>query len=291
MEVHIRYGNTFSYDENKTRLSFEKYFELAASEDHIHAVGISNENLSFNWHGGVDSSEKAKRLLEIFGKGTKIVMVVRRQKELLESLYKECIRFGYTGEFVDFLKYIWQFKFKNFFEDFHYNKMYSLYQGLFGAENVKVVFFEDLKFGQSEFLRSLSHVLEVDDIITSIGHNYNKMLSDEALLAKLELNKKIPHSLGNGFFEGFDTHRYVSHFTKDLGELEFGKENYLDHHLRNSLNSLSEKLVKLSKTNKIQIKWNSKYGSKILKSYNQSNRDFSALVNNDQIEKYNYCSQ
>src|SRR5690606_14226373 len=95
VEVDLRYKNAFAYDADAVKGIFAKYFNQAKQDKMVHAVGLSNENFCFSWHGGVDVTEKARRLLDIFGYGTQIVMIIRNQIDLVNSLYKENVRFGY----------------------------------------------------------------------------------------------------------------------------------------------------------------------------------------------------
>ena len=288
MEVDIRYRNRMSYDAVKTRKVFQIFFDQAVKDEYCHAVGISNENICFNWHGGVDTQEKAERLKDIFGDEAKIVMICRNQKELIESLYKETVRFGYDGQFFDYLKYIWTYQFNNFFFDFHFDRVFQVYRELFGVQNVEVFLFEDLIHNDKNFLSALSKFLGVNNQINSLNGQRNTQLSNKELAIKLQLNKKAPHSFGNSFLESFDTHRYVPYFFENSKKEILSDEHYVDYYLRKSLNETAKSLSSLTQTGELELSWENEFGDQILESMKTSNKTLYKLTKIQSLYQYNY---
>jgi hypothetical protein len=289
VEIDLRYRNQLAYNKDEVKVIFEPFFKKAKDERKYFALGLSNENFCFNWHIGIDTVEKARRLYDIFGEDTQIILVVRNQKEMIESLYKESIRFGYKGSFSDYLKYIWQYKNRNFYYDFHFDKINRLYTDLFGKKNVHILFFEDFRKQQGAFLESLSRIINIDPLINTIPSEFNKQLSNHELYIKRELNKKYPHTFEKGFHSPFDTHRYIPYYLDELEQdVEF--EDYLDFHFRNDLCQLSKKLALKVDVQPIDLNWGSYFGSKILKGLSKANQSFQSETNLAQLEKYKYLS-
>ncbi|MEQ9298383.1 MAG: hypothetical protein RIF33_07465 [Cyclobacteriaceae bacterium] len=288
MEIDLRYKNELNYDPKATKSIFRKCFDQAENDLFTHAVGISNENLCFNWHGGIDTTIKAKRLVEIFGSDTKIIMVIRKQTDLIESLYKETVRFGYAGTFDDYLKYLWIYQDRNFLSDFDFSLIYQLYADLFDKENVGVFFFEEMQNSQKGFLENISDFLHLQYTETEINRVFNKQLSNSALTIKRQLNNKIAHSFERGYLNPFDTHRHVPYFTETMNEPSLDRDAIFDYHLRNNLNSLSEKLSTLSDYPPIELSWENSYGQKIKTFYNASNLKFHNIIGGESLTSNGY---
>ncbi|WP_258101584.1 sulfotransferase domain-containing protein [Marinoscillum pacificum] len=290
MEIDLRYKGDLSYDPAGVKSVFEKYFRIAQSNQKIHAVGVSNENLCFNWHGGIDTVTKAKRLQNIFGKKTKVIMVVRQQKGLIESLYKETVRFGYAGSFDEYLKYIWTYQDRNFLYDFHFDLVYRLYCDLFSRENVHVMFFEDFQDDNKAFLSDLGKILGLTTEINEITRRYNEQLTSKQLAIQLELNRRTQHGFQKSIMNPFDTHRHVTYYLDSLAEKSIDDEVYLDYHLRKKLNELATDLDLSLQIPEISLKWESQYARQIKDQLIVSNLEFEALINSEKIRKYNYTA-
>lgn len=292
MEIDLRYKTQFAYNEKETKEIFATYFKKAKKNKNIHAVGISNENFCFNWHGGIDISEKAKRLRDIFGSDTNIVIVLRQQKSLIESLYKENIRFGYAGSFADFLEYMWIYKDRNFTYEFCFENIIYLYSEYFGAENVHILFFEDLKLSPKIFLTSFSKAIGIDYYKLKFSKTFNKQLDSKELKIKRMLNDKYPHTLGKGKYEVIDNHRYIPYFTEELG-IKLPKDIHIDHETRRYFNMLSIALRKKIEVPEIELCWNSEFGQHLLELYNSRNKELTSKMPELQskFENFNYLTQ
>ena len=98
VEVHWRLMKDFGYDpEWAFKVIAECYKAFYASKKI--RIGLSFEGLSYTHHHDVDVTQKAQRLADVFGRGTKIIIVIREQFELIKSLYREIILGGLISYF------------------------------------------------------------------------------------------------------------------------------------------------------------------------------------------------
>jgi hypothetical protein len=271
MEVDLRYRNSLGFDKDRVKQDFEKHFSSARASKDIKAVGVSNENMSFQWNYGIDIEEKAKRLKDIFGEESKVILVVREQFSLINSLYKEQVRFGYSGSLNDFYEYLWMYKDRNFFYEFCFDKVLDVYEKYFNKDNILVLPFKMFKSNQELFLNKLSaHIGVKEGIIPKINTNFNRQLSDEGLGVKLEINKRYAHTSDKGFYRPFDNHRYIPYYTEELNT-ETPFEIYFDYHTRNDLCETAEKIARLTKVNPIDMTFNEEYKTKMGPIFMESN--------------------
>jgi hypothetical protein len=228
VEDYLLFCKDLRYREKQGFISetFQRFFSAAESEPHTITVGISNESLSFGYiPGHIDVTVKARRLLTIFGKKTKIIMIIRNQPALLRSLYRESIRNGYWGSFNDFMKYVYFFQDRGFLYDLLYDRQYELYSSLFGRKNVHV--FQLEKFltngrlkeneeGKIEIFTRLCQILNVPYVPLPI-ERYNDPLSPKDLSIKKHLNRARNHDLGHSLLSGVvNIHRLRQYFERDL---------------------------------------------------------------------------
>ncbi len=227
-ENHFQYSKNFTYQKAKLGISraFNSEFEKFETNQTKRVCGISLELLSFTFTTDqIEIEEKAKRVFNAFGLGTKIVLIIRNQRSLIESLYKEAIKIGYYGTFNDFLDFIYYSRDRNFIFDFQYDYLYNIYSNLFGAENIEIICIENyrdesgkLRYENNTCLltNKLSQVLGLDDYELDLDH-YNKPLSLTELYNMRELNKTHVHGLGNqSFSTGTNFHRLKDYFCDEL---------------------------------------------------------------------------
>ncbi len=289
MEIDLRYRNSISYDSDRIKKSFEKYFDIAEQSNVIRTVGVSNENLSFQWNYGIDVEEKAKRLKSIFGEGAKILVVTREQIDLIASLYKEQIRFGYSGSINDFFNYLWDYQDRSALHEFCFDKVISVYSKYFGKENIHIVPFESFKEDSGVFLNDLAAILDVEqNLITEIKTIYNRQLSDEALNVKKLMNEKYKHTFGNGFYEVFDNHRYTPYYTDELNK-EVPLDVYMDYQTRHHLVEAAEKIASLKNVGKIDLKISDENIKRFSKIFSISNRTLQKDYNLS-LKQYKYLT-
>ncbi|WP_417860773.1 sulfotransferase domain-containing protein [Winogradskyella sediminis] len=287
MEIDLRYRNSISYNANEVKANFEKYFDIAKESNVIKTVGISNENFSFQWNYGIDIEEKAKRLKHIFGEGTKIVVILREQIDLIRSLYKEQIRFGYSGSINDFFNYLWDYQDRSALHEFCFDKVIDVYAKHFGKENIHIISFESFKKDNASFLNSIAKALNIEEnVISKIDKIYNAQLSDEALEIKKQMNEKYKHTCEKGFYQVFDNHRYTPYYTEELGaDVPF--DVYLDYQVRHHLSQAAEKIATLKSAGKIDLEISEKNINRFSKLFSESNTRLEEKYQLN-LNQYNY---
>jgi len=288
LEVDLRYRNEYSYVPEQTAAAFEPHFQEAREDPFAHAVGISNENLCFNWHGGIDTPTKARRLFEIFGPGTRIVAVVRNQRDLIASLYKESIRFGYDGSFAEYLEYIWTYQDRNFFHDFCSDRVLGTYASLFGRENVVALPFEALKEDSGLFVKDLCKAIGVDHHEARMDENYNPQLSGRSLTVKRDLNRQFRHTFGRGVYTPCDTHRFVPYLTQMSGGT-LGIEHHTDYWVRQELCRAAEKIAeRAASAEELRIEWDGEFAERLLGAYAAANERLVEFVDRADLARFGY---
>jgi len=107
---------------------------------------ISAERLSGNPHsGGYDSRQTADRLLQIFP-NAKVLIVLREQAGMLNSLYRQYVRMGGMCPLADYLSPIRDGRMPLFrYEHLQYHRLVHHYQQLFDKENVCILPYELLR--------------------------------------------------------------------------------------------------------------------------------------------------
>jgi len=134
---------------------------------------ISNEGLigNFYLYNLVNARLIADRLARLFS-GAKILIVVRNQYELIESLYKQYLHVGGTKSFREFLHFK-NGKFEHSYcewdstvnpEMFNFLNVLEYYEKLFGRENLCVIPFELMKTAPDKFTAKLLSWLGVKEI-------------------------------------------------------------------------------------------------------------------------------
>ncbi len=126
------------YYENNVEQVISKYYQKF--ED----IFISAEGLSGNGYnvftGGFLIESIAKRLHNIFPDG-KILIIIRNQKDAIESYFKDDVKYGYLGDFQSWFNWRLNTCQLNYFK---YFQLIKTYQNIFGKEKVKVMLFENL---------------------------------------------------------------------------------------------------------------------------------------------------
>lgn len=125
---------------------------------------LSAERFSGDPHsGGYDSTQIARRLHQLFPKA-RILIVVRKQSDMLLSTYTQYIRAGGTRSLKRYLappkrgsRRVPQFDFRYF----DYAPLVAYYQKLFGTDRVKVLPYEWLRLKPEHFLSEILHFAEL----------------------------------------------------------------------------------------------------------------------------------
>lgn len=210
IEVDIRLTKDFGYDEDRVRSTFENAYSLFEKSG-CTAFGLSSESLSFTMHHDVDTTQKADRLFRVFGENLKVVIVIRNQISLIRSFYRQMIAVGLSVSFREYVCDLFYNKHRSFIYDLDYYKMYDLYVGIFGAENVWICPLEMLKRDSEAFLDGLSRHLEVPTIIRSIPTE-NESQSETFYSRLRELNQRHRYMMGSAVMSASIPTRFPEYF-------------------------------------------------------------------------------
>ena len=287
-ENHFQYSKNFSYRKQKDSIksSFNQEFIKFKADHTKKACGISLELLSFTFTPDqIEIEEKAKRVFEAFGKDTKIILIVREQFSLLESLYKEAIKIGYYGGYLDYLEYIYYSRDRNFIFDFQYDYLFEIYSKYFGYNNVEVLVIEnfrnkngDLKFvnNKCKLIQKFDEILKLNNFDISLNH-HNEPLSLKELHNMLELNRKNIHGLGNqSFSTATNFHRLKDYFSNELGIEVKNSILFKDARIKNNNIKLAKKN---SKKISIEFEYPPNIKNFLCKLFYESNTNFEKLAN------------
>lgn len=227
-ENHFLYSKKYSYKREKENIksTFEEQFEIFNNDLDKKVCGISLELLSFTFTPDqIDIEEKVKRVHEVFGSNTKIILIIREQFSLIESLYREAIKIGYYGTFQEYLNYIYLSRDRNFIFDFNYNYLYELYSKFFGEENIEVLIIENYRDRSGNLLvenniclltQALTRALRINSFTGNLGH-HNKPINKDNLENVRRLNRLNIHGLGNPVYStAVNFHRLEDYFKFDL---------------------------------------------------------------------------
>jgi hypothetical protein len=140
------------------RAAFQNDLEAALAAGRIPVV--SSERLSGNPHsGGYDSGRIAERVAAVFP-GARILIVVRRQPDMLSSLYRQYVRAGGICTLAEYLDPVRDGRMP-LFRPNHlcYDRLVARYRALQGAERVLVLPYELLAADWRRFLGELCEFL------------------------------------------------------------------------------------------------------------------------------------
>lgn len=153
-------------------------------------VVFSSERLAGHpFSGGFDRRRIAERIRAAVPDG-RILVTVRDQPEIIESVYKQFVRQGYPGSIRD----LWDARpwiSAGFSRSFYcYDELAELYRGLFGAANVRILRYEERRNDPVAYLRSVCAFLGVPfRQPTDEAERVNPSLSDEMVAALRHVNR------------------------------------------------------------------------------------------------------
>lgn len=146
-ELYLKSSKSIYYAERfpELKASIDAHYQ-AAFEVGAKAFGASSEYLSFSFtHDSIDIDEKLRRLETLFGRDVKIIVIVRHQLHLLQSMYNEYVRIGFPGRFNYFLECLIRYQERNFLWDLRYDLVYERLADTFGPDNICLKVFEDYR--------------------------------------------------------------------------------------------------------------------------------------------------
>lgn len=137
--------------------------------------------IRYNWNKGVYRQQIAERFKILFP-NAKIVLFIRNQIEFLASSYVYYIRKGGTQKPLELFKSMINSEFSVPLEYMEYNKIISLYSGLFGKENINIFLYEDFLENNKLFIKN--YIIKFDFKISDESVNFkpkNEMLKKPLL--------------------------------------------------------------------------------------------------------------
>ena len=269
-EVDLRLKKHFLWDGARGRARIEAA-AAAAEEGGYRAVGLSNEFLSFALGNEVDTADKASRLHEIFGPGTRAVIVVREQFGFLRSLYLEMLKGGYGGSFRNFLEYTLLYQVRSWATDICYDNMWRHYARVFGEDNVCMLAFEQLKEDTPGFLGRIAGALGISDSVTEL-RAVNTQREELNWYEQLRrYNERFPHEFGARFYEPFNMNRMRAYFHNEL-KLAVPHDRLADDMLRIPFSQAANAVVELSKVRDINLDVPEALGDELRRMFAPSNR-------------------
>ena len=222
-------------------------------------IFISSEAFSgirYNvYTSGYTNVSVAKRLKNIF-ENPKILIGIRNQKSMIESLYKGLVHYGYLGDFENFFRE----HLRNCqFDIFKYHTLIKFYEDFFGKENVHVYLYEN--FFNKDNAKDVLMRMGIDtEGIENVNFNrrINSTFSPLALKFSFLINRIFGSKLSYGVSFGRDPRlriynlwrytlsEYVNKFSYAIGyrKIKLGFKDY-DEILYNQFHQDNLKLSKL----------------------------------------------
>ena len=159
-------------------------------------VGLSYENLTITLPLDVDVTEKARRMKALLGETTKVVYVVREQRDLLRSGYAELLLNGLAVDFQTFIDNQLRAHVRSWISDLRYGAQLDLWQRTFGSENLLVVFQEELVSQPAQELNRIQRFLDVQPTVHTLPREHEG-LSPLQLAVLLHMNQRMRHDFSD----------------------------------------------------------------------------------------------
>tara|TARA_Y100000294_G_scaffold161308_1_gene165619 strand:- start:1681 stop:2607 length:927 start_codon:yes stop_codon:yes gene_type:complete len=228
-------------------------------------VGWSDESLSGDAFSGRDSKKLAERILSTFGK-TKIIICIRSQQSIVNSLYYHYIKKGGSYSPRKFI-YSKHSIGKGLFHKLQYDKLIEYYFKVFGRENTFVYLYEYFKGDSYSCLKKISQFI---DFIPG-QYNDKKILNVSMSKYAVSLIRILNRIGENPIDSGVPYHRFMSKTTlKSIFRFIYSLD------LKFQYSSLNNKCYFDDETLMY-----------INKQFNNSNRRLQKLLNQD-LSEYGY---
>lgn len=285
-EVFLKSSKSFHYEFHKNEIlqKLNEHF-TKAEELGKKIITASSEHLVYSFlPESLDFKTKLNRLIDLFGKDLNIIFIIRNQKDLIISLYKEFVRTGLPYSFEEFIDSLYKFQDRNFYFDLRYDLVYQEIKKFISEDNIHILLFEDYKSNADILVEKLSAIMGIENKLLTLDH-YNIAMSDSNLEVKLQLNHKNKHDLGNGLFESAEIHRQGDYFKSFLG---LDKDDFF-YDVRLKRRMIDAAMVDMSfflKPDDIEISKNSETLNKILRFYSKGNVEFQKITNIQLQESY-----
>ena len=201
--------NPYFYNEFYLKQLFSSYSENIS----FNKILISNEalfgNLKLNLIDSITCYEKIKN---IFGKKVKIILVIRKQSDYLESHFKHFIKQGFHQNINSFLNYknskfcsnrnINKFGINIDVRILDYNYICENLFRIFGKENCLVIPYELMKINIDFFLNQICSFIEINNFQKISNKKINRSLDEKEisifnLINSLVYSNQNPNGLIN----------------------------------------------------------------------------------------------
>lgn len=152
-----QFAPSLQLDPDVYRTSFAMQIDkLAADSSRLPLISQESLHSGPNWDGG-HVPEMARRIRATFPQA-RILLTIRNQTSLIESLYKHYV---YLGGTLPFEKYLHESVHARcgLLAKLEYDRVIALYRSLFGSEHVGVMLHEDLNARLEEALSGLQHFI------------------------------------------------------------------------------------------------------------------------------------
>ena len=173
----LNYLNSYVQKE-EVKQKIEHYYDTF---DDYHLL-ISDESITTAWAYGKNLYTTAKALKYIFPEA-RILLSLREQYPILESLYCQAIREGAWLSVNSFIRYDERFNIFNRIEHttyphidvdyFKYDDIIDVYKKEFGSDSIKILLYEKFKYDSETYIRDLSNYFNEDINLNSISSPVN----------------------------------------------------------------------------------------------------------------------
>lgn len=168
----VIYLDDLDFDFQRSKKTLEKY----SSKSLFSQEALTGAPYTFK---GLNRSRIPHRLKELGF--TQIIITVRNQVAIIDSMYRQYIYQGGVMKFVDFLNLDgkWNHYLRGYNLDYlKYDRLVSLYYDVFGKENVLVLPQELLRENQDTFVQLISDFMKVDIPKLKPSKSSNESLSN-----------------------------------------------------------------------------------------------------------------
>lgn len=203
---------------------------------------ISNEALSGAAKLSFVGWENNAKIIQALFPNAVILIGIREQKSWIESMYYQYLRMGGALNPKDYFEKSATNYFSHSFVWQHlcYDTLISKYIELFGATQVIVYAYEDLRNGDFEFVRSISEKFKIKDL--ELENDLHKVVNKKLSLSALEISRLLSPILYKVQANGYSPIGILRNETqrkKFLNSLNrftpISFENNLTHRLQKSL--------------------------------------------------------
>ena len=194
VEADLRCLKPLLYDARPVRVAWEA--AIASLPGGLARAGISYENLSLTLGMDVDVTEKARRVRQMMGLDTVVVLVVREQRALIRSCYAELLLNGLDLPFQQAVDHWLRGHARSWVSDLCFSRAADAWATAFSDDAIHVVVFEELIADPARALSELQVRLGVSPIVRALPRE-NPGLAPERLALLLSLNQRMRHDLSD----------------------------------------------------------------------------------------------